>query len=418
MISKLRIIERNLNLLLLFLLPTQLAIHYWPQFSFIFGIRIDYLAPSIYFTDILFLSLFIFWAINFWKRIFSDIRKNFNYIVVLLLFVGVNSIFSSFTAISLIKWLKVVELLVFAYYLKQRNDVFTKKDVSKTLFYSLLTFSVIGILQFINGKTLGGVLYYLGERSFSIFTPGIALFNVFGKNFLRAYSTFPHPNSLAGYFGLSLIYLYFNKVNVNKFIKIVGFILIIVALILTVSTSVFLGLVVCVFIYLTFQRFLVGKETYTTMFIILFALSLFLSLFSKLFINSSIKIPLSYKERIELADVSGKIISDNWITGVGLNTFIPNENNITSSLDGNRLFQPVHNIYLLIFSETGIIGIVLLYLLFYKINSINIKLNNKIGTLLVYFILITGLFDHYWFTIQQNLFILVLLLTVSSEENG
>jgi len=154
------------------------------------------------------------------------------------------------------------------------------------------------------------------------------------------------------------------------------------------------------------------------MFIILFALSLFLSLFSKLFINSSIKIPLSYKERIELADVSGKIISDNWITGVGLNTFIPNENNITSSLDGNRLFQPVHNIYLLIFSETGIIGIVLLYLLFYKINSINIKLNNKIGTLLVYFILITGLFDHYWFTIQQNLFILVLLLTVSSEENG
>src|SRR5438105_4334390 len=45
--------------LLLFLLPTQLGKHFWPEFSFVQGLRIDYLSPTLYVTDMLVGILFV-----------------------------------------------------------------------------------------------------------------------------------------------------------------------------------------------------------------------------------------------------------------------------------------------------------------------------------------------------------------------
>ena len=50
-------VERYLVNLFVFLIPTQLALHFWLPGSFVFGIRVDYLAPSIYLTDILFVLI-------------------------------------------------------------------------------------------------------------------------------------------------------------------------------------------------------------------------------------------------------------------------------------------------------------------------------------------------------------------------
>jgi hypothetical protein len=55
---------------------------------------------------------------------------------------------------------------------------------------SVVFFGLIGILQFVFQKTLGGALYLFGERSFNASTPGIALFSFQGKDYLRAYSLF------------------------------------------------------------------------------------------------------------------------------------------------------------------------------------------------------------------------------------
>src|ERR1035437_7520739 len=46
--------------LLILFLPTQLGKHFWPNFSFVYGLRLDYLSPTIYLTDILILVIFIF----------------------------------------------------------------------------------------------------------------------------------------------------------------------------------------------------------------------------------------------------------------------------------------------------------------------------------------------------------------------
>src|ERR1035437_8081006 len=46
--------------LLILFLPTQLGKHFWPNSSFVYGLRLDYLSPTLYFTDILILLIFVF----------------------------------------------------------------------------------------------------------------------------------------------------------------------------------------------------------------------------------------------------------------------------------------------------------------------------------------------------------------------
>jgi hypothetical protein len=46
--------------LLIFLLPVQLGRHFWPDFSFVLGLKIDYLAPTVYLTDLLVLLILVF----------------------------------------------------------------------------------------------------------------------------------------------------------------------------------------------------------------------------------------------------------------------------------------------------------------------------------------------------------------------
>ena len=50
--------------LLIVLLPVQLGRHFWPDFTHVWGLPIDYLAPTIYLTDILVIGLLLSWGIS------------------------------------------------------------------------------------------------------------------------------------------------------------------------------------------------------------------------------------------------------------------------------------------------------------------------------------------------------------------
>ena len=64
------LLNRKINLsaiffyLLILFLPTQLGKHFWPNFSYVYGVRIDYLSPTLYFTDILIIGLFLSWILE------------------------------------------------------------------------------------------------------------------------------------------------------------------------------------------------------------------------------------------------------------------------------------------------------------------------------------------------------------------
>lgn len=413
MISKLRLLERYLNLLLVALIPTQLAIHFWPSFSLIYGIRVDYLAPTIYLTDILFITLFIFWAVKSRSEILDSLKKNRIFLVIFLSVAIINTFTSISFAASLLKWLKIVELIAFCFYIKSRGDVFNLNNIAKVLFASSVFISVVGLMQFLRGSTFANYFYLIGERSFSIFTPGIALTNILGKNYLRIYSTFPHPNSLAGFLGVSTIFLIVNKPkNINVVLPILSSVLIL-TFILTFSLSAFVGIFVCIIFYFLFNKYIFNKSVWTFLINFVLFLSLMFALFSKPLLNSGIHYPNSFRERFELANISGNIFSTNWLVGTGLNTFIQKETLFASVENNVWLLQPVHNIYLLIFAETGVLGITLMCFILYKLTSNIIKKQNTWEVLAITFILITSLFDHYWFTSQQNMFVASLIFGVS-----
>ena len=99
------------------------------------------------------------------------------------------------------------------------------------------------------------------------------------------------------------------------------------------------------------------------------------------------------------------MIKENFFFGVGLNNFIPNIPKVTNSFLNAWELQPVHNIFLLVFSETGIVGLIAFIYLFFSV-SINSQLIA---------IILTGLSDHYWLTLQQNLLLFTYVLSLSKK---
>lgn len=364
--------ERIIFYTLVFLLPSQLGYHFWPDYAFIFGVRVDYLAPTIYLTDILVILLI---AISRTKI------KNI-YLFGILLLALVNILISVSPWVSLWKWLKVFELMFLAKYIFDNFGLVKSRIFQNVLSISLLLTSFLGILQFLTGKTIGGLFYLIGERVFSISTPGIALQTIFGESYLRAYSSFSHPNSLAGYLLIGIIYLF--GITKKNFLTKLTFIVSSVCFLVTFSLSAFLASV----------------SPVITKFKYLIIMTILIFSFSLPFVKNTVNYSSEISERITQANIVKNIANENFIFGTGLNTFTM----------FNHALQPVHNIYLLIFAETGIIGLLLfLYLIF--------KAIQKKNSSLIMIVLIIGGFDHYFITLQQNILLLAVIFGATFSES-
>lgn len=186
---------------LLLLLPTQLGKHFWPEFSYVLGQRVDYLSPTIYLTDILIGFLFL---LDF-KAILEFFKKNFTVLLFCCFTAILLSLFwvrwqKQSPGLLIYRWLKLGEYFFLVFWVK-RNA--TLKQSLLPLNLSVLWSSFLAWGQFWRQGSLG--LWFLGERNFHAGTPGIALTNWQGQLFLRPYATFPHPNVLAGYILVVLI---------------------------------------------------------------------------------------------------------------------------------------------------------------------------------------------------------------------
>lgn len=367
------------------------------------------MSPTLFLTDILLLFLVAISFPRIKKRLFVKA------IVLGIVLVVSNLLIAKEPLIALIKWVKILEIIFLVVYISI-NKRFNKTALI-ALSYSIVLISIIGIWQFILQRTIGGPLYLLGERSFSSATPGIALAGVMGREYLRAYSTFPHPNAFAGFLGVGIILF----LTLNSKLKVFGakfsqvFILFsLAAFLLTFSLGAFIA-GVFTFIYYIFHKKskrIVTKST-KKIFIIIVCLSLLMTVPQEL-IKNKLFLSESTTLRIEQAGVAAKMFLNSPLFGVGLNNFIPSiGSNITT---GTSLFlQPVHNICLLILTETGLLGLGVFVFVMYKILS---KSKNNVYAFSIVFVLITGLFDHYWFTLQQNQFLLALLLGMSLQEKS
>jgi O-antigen ligase len=390
--------------LLILLLPTQLGFHFWPDFAKIMGIRVDYLSPTLYLTDLL-VILTIISALKdgFLKKISLKRRP-------LLLFVGfllLNCFFAFNQEVAFFRLLKIVEFFLLSMYISVYPE--SRQSLRKPLVISLAITVAIVLFQFLQQRSIGGLLWFLGERAFDIQTPGIALESLGGSLFLRPYATFSHPNSLAGFLLVGLT-LSFSPV-LNK--KLNPYYLLLIALGLLVSWSYAVWLAgLLLLLMILFDKVRKNKSLYLCAIMFSFIFCAFLLLYRTLPQFQSEVV----QERVKLITASLLMIKNHFFIGVGLNNFLVDLPNYWSKLSF-RLLQPVHNIYLLIFSETGFVGIIVFLWMMIKTLKTTFETRKNILAVALFVILFLGLFDHYWLTLQQNLLLFSLVLGLCWQKN-
>ena len=389
-------INKILFFLFLLLIPTQFGKHFFLAFSYLSGVRVDYLAPTIYLTDIIIFLL----AIANSKIVFKFFKNK--KILISLFFLLINILFSRLPIISFYWFLKTIELLIIFFLAKKILTTLKEKYILIALFISSLFQLFISLTQLINKHSVQGIFYYFGERLLTLSTPGVAKASIQGAEFLRPYGTFSHPNSLAGFF-LLLYFFVLTYKKFNRYLAIKYLLLFISSILVFVSFSKIA--IACYLIlntyYLIFNTKFNCRICKIARIIVMFVVSL-------IFLSATTD-PLTVNKRIELIKNSITIIMRYPIQGVGLGSYLLEQAKFSSRF---YLFfnQPVHNIFLLFIAETGlIIGGFILYRL---VDLLIQKRLTKGQWLLIFVIIFTGFFDHYWLTLQQNFLLMGLVMGV------
>ena len=423
-------IEKALFYLLLFLLPTQLGKHFWPSFSVVSGIRIDYLSPTLYITDLLIVGLISLWFYRLHKAgKLRSVFANFHVFGIYCFFLVLTIIFGKNLLNGAYHMVKLLEFfLIFLYVARQQWTWRTIEFAVVALCCGAVFESVLAILQFFKHGSIGGLLYFAGERTFYAGTPGIANASVNGQLILRPYATFPHPNVLAGYLLVVMSFclmLLGKKTSAQvKALFIATIAIGTVALLLTMSRIAIIlwgGIVLGAGVKKILQHGL-SKKLSLVVFLSIFLFGYLLFMTGGGVIGERILGTTFFEESVVVRQVliqsSWEMVSKSPFWGVGLGNFLPVLSLFQNGLFTFSFFQPVHNIFLLALAETGLIGFFFLLLFLSKTYGRLLliwksKLNSEYyGGLLILVsaVLVLGQFDHYFFTLQQGQLLFAVLL--------
>ena len=266
-------IQQFLFYCLILFIPTQFGRHFWPDFSFVKGVRIDYLSPTLYATDILIFSLFIFWIVSKNKFLISNFKfliksqfSNFKItIVVFLVFLIVGISMSKSPQVGILGLIKLLEFIFLGFYVARNISKLKLQNILLMFSIGIIFESFLAISQYINHGSLQGIFYFFGERFFNSNTAGIANASLGGELFLRPYGTFPHPNVLAGYLviGMTLILgrIKNHESRITKTIFILTLAIGTASLFLTLSRiAILLWLIVVVFYFI--RKFIIHNSLF------------------------------------------------------------------------------------------------------------------------------------------------------------
>lgn len=394
--------------LLFLLLPSQFGKHFWPPFSFVLGERIDYLSPTIFVTDIIVAALLLAQIIQ--KK--TIVSKK----MLLTAFFLPSVLVSSSLFGSSYSFVKMLEYVLLFYVIVSFSGNLRKQLVI-ALCVGIVGESMLSFLQFDLQSSIGSIAYFFGERTFSGTTPGIANAAINGRLILRPYGTFSHPNVLAGFLLTALCMIaQYAQVFKNKFVKPLVIVVVAIGSIgifLTLSRVAILLWIVFAVLFFVFYLFPKRKK------IAVFALAILAAIIAVVavgsgFIGRFTSLSLtdeSIVERQVLVSASISMWRDHALFGVGLGNFLRILPSYESPQTLPYVLQPVHNIFLLVATETGLLGL-FGFALF--LGGIVRKIASSYRqylflSLSFVSILVIGMFDHYFLTLQQGQLILTIV---------
>lgn len=232
------------------------------------------------------------------------------------------------------------------------------------------------------------------------------------QRWLRAYGSFGSPNSLGIYLAMLLVIgviLYINEDRpLFKIFFMVGQIFILSGLLFSFSRGAMLSAAAGI---LSLFLILLKKEKNKIQF---FARQIFMFVLFSGFLMA-IFFPvftarLNLNNRLEQQSVSERgaqygeamnILNNHILLGVGPGAFTLALFRENTSLQAWQ-YQPVHNIYLLMLSEIGLIGAVLLFILFVQMFERIIK-NNPVFIPVIVTLILAGIFDHWLWSMYTGL---------------
>ena len=278
--------------------------------------------------------------------------------------------------------------------------------ISAAVIISAVFQSIVAIFQFISQKSIG--LSIFRESVFSVYDLGVAKIVINGDVFIRAYGLFSHPNILGGFLTVSLLItmaypLIFRKTMFhvehmvyNWLYKAIIFIQLL-ALFLSFSKSAILAFIIgllwfvfgvrklfhvehstddlqnvprgtmkdvvldCINNCSTWNNFklttcgLVKKMFHVEHLIVIIGVAL--AIFSIFSVNLKFFIVQPMTERLFYMQSLAGLSSAYFFEGLGIGQFVFDMQQFFDERLLSWQLQPIHNVFLLIFSELGIVGL-------------------------------------------------------------
>lgn len=269
---------------------------------------------------------------------------------------------------------------------------------------------------------------------------GASVIEAGDRRWLRAYGGFPHPNIFGAYLAISVAWCYAALSRAAKkwqwIALTVSAQVILIALLFTFSRSAWLS-VFCVSVaglFFFLKKGVLGMRNYIIPAIHPSVVAtvigvITIGIFSAYF-NEEIQTRFGLlQSRLETKSASERILSIErvvpvfqayWLSGVGVGNFT----NTLFLLEEERgvakqwhTYQPIHNVFLLIFAELGIIGTLLLIIMMLLIVREVYRSQVRVaGCAALVVLLVPALFDHFLWTLPFGVFLIGITLGIVAAE--
>ncbi len=312
--------------------------------------------------------------------------------------------------------------LVLSLFYLVKGEYIKEKLFSTFFIIGLIPPALLAIWQFLSQKTFAFKWLGLAEHSVSTLGTSVVENNV--GRYLRAYGSFDHPNVLGGVMAIALIYILFLsfKKTLSKkywFCYLSAFAVLYSALLVSFSRSALLVFFISAPLVLIIAK-KPSKKLMAIYILLILIVSLIIVIPNKdLFLvraaASSRLEQKSLDERVSYLTQAISIIKTKPIQGVGLGNYVVAEKTLDKSSHEAWFYQPVHNYWLLLWSEIGIIGLggALVFWIFWFDES---RRKNIWPLFLVFFIL--SFFDHWLWTSSLGLVLFFMMAAVTFREDN
>ncbi|HBK34243.1 TPA: hypothetical protein DEP34_03775 [Candidatus Uhrbacteria bacterium] len=299
-----------------------------------------------------------------------------------------------------------------------------------SFFAGLVTPSFLAWFQVLMGNSPASTFFGLAFQDVSIL--GTSVIAMGGDRLLRAYGSFPHPNIFGGYFVVAIIFLMWLGWRGKKEIWLSAIAILFGSVfVLTFSRSAWLALVVgLIFIVMAAWRFHTRPPPHfqTIAFFCVIGMLAAGSIFSQAiftrFDTSERLEALSLSERVNGYEQWGEVFLKNFVIGVGPGGYTA----VLSVLFPGQsawAYQPVHNVFLLMLSEIGLLGFLVFVWWGMTVGKVIVSVFQKSqGFFGIGFCIVIGvlaLFDHYlwslWPGLALSAFTIGMTLRLSLEKD-